>query len=128
MSSQGANLKLLKFICVTLATFSGLAESLEFNLEPSLPAVKEILVDQTSREQFTQQINKRYKAKVYRCGVIYPPLTPDEVLKQQYDNQTLRDIVTFSQVFKVNTYTPMRQLAKKPVAPAIFNGHYFVSQ
>ncbi|MDK2595016.1 hypothetical protein [Pseudoalteromonas obscura] len=121
-------MKLLKFIYVLLVTFSGLAESIEFNLEPSLPVVKEVLIDLTSREQFTQQINKRYKGKVYRCGVIYPPLTPDEALKQQYDNQTLREIVTFTQVIKVNTYTPIRQLAKKPVAPAIFNGHYFVSQ
>ena len=60
------------------------------------------------------------------CGGVYT-LTPDQALKNAYENGIVKIVSNFGYTNNFKAFTPIRQLVQNPVQKAVFNGYYFVS-
>ncbi len=60
------------------------------------------------------------------CGGTYL-LTPDQALKNSYENGAIQMVTEFGFTNSLQVFTPIRQLVQSPDKKAVFNGYYFVS-
>ena len=60
------------------------------------------------------------------CGGAYM-MTPDQALKNAYENGAVQVVTEFGFTNNVQAFTPIRQLVQNPDKKAVFNGYYFVS-
>ena len=74
-----------------------------------------------------EYINENY-GNAFQMGCLVLNSTPDQSLKMDYEHGFVRIISTLKATKNIISYTPIRDLMYNPLRPAVFDGHYYVSQ
>jgi hypothetical protein len=85
------------------------------------------LLNVKEKEIYTP-INKFESVVTFACGFEVPVYTLDEQLKLEYINGKVRVVSTFKSTGHIISYTPLRDLSGSSIRPALFKGHYFISE
>jgi len=85
-------------------------------------------LSQVKEKEIYTPANKFRPITSFACGVVIPVYTLDEQLEFQLKNGQLRIISNFKSTGKIISYTPIRDLSGLSVRPALFKGHYFISE
>jgi hypothetical protein len=87
-----------------------------------------ISLNDTFDREVMAYIQKYHSKNTFSCGLTAGMNAADERLRYEYQLGVVREVASFLPTKSIISYTPIRQLANTPQRPALFKGHYFISQ